>query len=388
LTKPFRIIGFFEGAFHNEVLESYVHHFLPLTEKIYILTHSFQWEQAILWRKNENIQWIIKQSAESDYAFLSAHRHYLQKCDWLIVTSLPETAGGLQNLHFPCPAWLVIHNIHYFFGNPFHFLCIKKSWMKDMARVIRYFLAAKFYYNQRLLHKFSNIIFPSEVMLQYFSENFSATRFPHPAVIPFIRLVTQNPLPKNKVFTIVVPGSISMEIRDYEVFTQVIPMILEKSNRPVQLYFLGRPKNSDCDHVLHFLEKCRNEKFTFTYSQTFIPQAVFEDKMKSAHLLVAPLQRFTRYDAKCEFFGFSTESGQIADVVKYELPAIVPDFYPLPPALQSRVKKYRTPSDLATCILDQMNSQELHNTTDLSIYSENAVGQMILQQWESSRTKN
>lgn len=391
-SKPFRTIGIFEGAYHNEVLEAYVFHLLPLTETLYIFTHTFQWEQAVAWRENDAIQWFLTEKNEKTGSFLQKNHKYLSSCAWLITTSLPEPSEDVTGFRFPCPAWLVIHNTHYFFSKPFSFLYIGKNGLRDILKILRYLLFLQPVKNKKRLAPFSNIIFPTENTRAYFLRHFPKAGFPDPAVVPFCRVTSVRHQRDPAVFHIVVPGSISRDIRDYDVFLSVVPVLLKKTTKKIRLTFLGKPKDATCSHLLLQLNEWQHDRFEFGYGKAFIPQTEFEKTMLTADVLVAPLHRETRYDAKLEYFGFSTESGNIADIVKYQLPAVLPAFYPLPENLDKHVLRYDNAESLTRVMLGLTTgdtaSRGLFNPWEVTEYQSEKVAERISDQWYRIRLKN
>lgn len=391
-AKPFRIIGLFEGAYHNEVLEAYVFHFLPLTERLYIFTNTFQRQQAATWRDNAAIQWFLPEKNEKAGVFLQKNQQNLSSCDWLITTSLPEPAGDLAGFRFPCPAWLVVHNINYLFSGPFSNLYIGHDRFRDKVKIARYIFFSTPAKNKEVLVSFSNIIFPTERMRDYFLEHFPDAGFPTPAVIPFCRTTEVQRANFADVFHIVVPGSIRPDVRDYGIFLLVIPELLKKTSKKIRLSFLGKQKEGACEEILRQLSVWQNDRFSFVYYREFIPQHDFEQTMKTADVLVAPLRPVTRYDAKREYFGYTSESGNIADIVKFQLPAVIPDFYPLPESLAEVVFRYDTAAGLAERLLSMIeggsNEGILPSSEGLKFFDSEAVADSILKQWHNFRSKS
>ena len=389
-AKSFRIIGLFEGAYHNEVLEAYVFHLLPLTERLYIFTNIFQWEQAASWRENTAIQWFLCEKNEKAGVFLQKNHQNLSSCDWLITTSLPEPAGDLAGFRFPCPAWLVVHNVNYLFSGPFSNLYIGQNMFRDMVKIARFIFLSTSAKNKHVLASFSNVIFSTEMMKAYFLRYFPDDGFPTPAVIPFCRTTEVQRVGDPDVFHIVVPGSIRPDVRDYGIFLSVIPELVKKTTKKIRLSFLGKQKDDACGEILRQLRDWQNDRFVFVYYQDFIPQETFEQTMKTADVLVAPLRPVTRYDAKREYFGYTTESGNIADIVKYQLPAVIPDFYPLPESLDEVVLRYDTAEGLVERLLSMIQGGSrngiLPSSEGLQFFDSKVVAARILEQWNIFRS--
>jgi hypothetical protein len=120
-------------------------------------------------------------------------------------------------------------------------------------------------------------------------------------------------------------------------------------------------------------------KLDFTYFKEFINQATFENILTNADVLVAPLNPQTSYGIHEEKYGFSTESGNIADAVRFGLPLVIPDFYPVSEALEHMTFRFSTASELADQLLYFMehpgflpdhNVQNMYQSSEVSKYIE------------------
>lgn len=396
MNKPakyrFRKVAFLEQAFHNEVLEAYVFHFLPISENIVIFTNSFNFQQTGNLKKISNIDWHIRKADESLSDFLTAQNEILELCDVILVTSLPDGESDFGNFTFPIPAWLLIHNIHSNFAPPLRQLFLGKEWFRDVFKIIRHYGTKKIKKSKKIHQNFENIIFPTETMATYYKNNCAHESFPEPLVIPFIRSIRNIVKTQSEVFKIVVPGNITMYSRDYSLLLQAIQIVLKRTTKRIELTLLGKKKDTSCRYILKEFKKLESDRFTFRYFTSFVEQEKFDTEMSTAHILVSPLQKITRYGIHRELFGYSTESGNIADIVKYNLPGILPYFYPLHPAIEPLVKRYYSAQSLSEKILEWMvkyeNSSDQPENIDIGFFSSEQVSQRILIQLEKVHPKN
>ncbi|MBK8547208.1 MAG: hypothetical protein IPL63_07420 [Saprospiraceae bacterium] len=388
MIRPFNTVAFFEFEFHNEVLKAYVHHFLPISSKIIVFTNQFNYNQSRQWSNNPKITWIIETKKTGLHRLLDKHQEELVYCDIIILTSMPEVNNHEISIKFPCPAWLVIHNLHTSFGNVLQHYYIGKEWWKDMLKLIRYI----FYHGNKatntILNNVENIILPSENIREYFIKTFQDSRFPSPVIIPFNRFEKQVIPLKNEIFRMVVPGSITMYTRDYQLLYEAIKLVLSKTETKIFLTLLGKPRDHTCEKILAKIQQLTGENFTFQYFMEFVDQDVFDDILLQSNIILAPLQKETRYDVFKECYGYSTESGNIADIIRYGIPGIIPEYYPFPEEGAFLVKKYQNADSLSEAILHFIeNDKNKNQFEELLYFCSEQVSKRILAQWEKTHSK-
>ena len=384
LKYTFQIVGIWEGACHNEVLEAYVHHASKISAKIVLFTHAFQWEQAEAWRHLPNLDWVIKDKTTKWVEFFSRQNHMLRSLEWLITTSLPDHPEDTDELHFPCPAWLVIHNAMYSLGQGHRKFYMGRNFVKDTLKIFRYQISNDKVKHQQCLAAFENIIFPSTAVREY-CQKLGLIKSATSAVIPFYyqKKVIRNI--STTRFTLVVPGSVHPDIRDYGLLAEILPDIIRKALLPVTLVFLGKIKDKSALKWIKKIKKLESGNFQFQYFYEFIPQDLFEKYMGEADLVVAPLHKETRYDAIEERFGFTTESGNVADIISCQLPGVVPAFYPLPAFVQNNLDRYRDAPSLTEIILEKirLKTGNINNKIEINFPD---ISDSIIKQWHDFRS--
>jgi hypothetical protein len=379
-------VAIFEFAYHNEVVEAYIFHFLPIVSQIYVFTHDFISQQIAEKFVDKPVIWIIKDSKENHKSFVQKHRNTIKNCQLAVFTSLPEPLTTINFTAFECPVWLLIHNIHYFFAKPLTHLHRGKNPVLDVLKVLRFYLTGKESIKNNWLSKADEIIFPTQNMKEYYQHHFLSGRFPDPLVIPFITVQDKPRLKKpQSLFHIVLPGNITTLSRDYDMVYHAVKSVLEKSNQKIKLTLAGKQKDHSCESVLKKFAQLDKSKLDFTYFREFINQATFENILTDADILVAPLNHQTSYGIHEEKYGYSTESGNIADAVRYGLPLVIPDFYPVSEAMEHMTFRYSTASELADHILYFMEYRGFladHNA--LKKYQSSEVGKYIESVWNKN----
>lgn len=391
LNKTFQNVGIWEAAYHHEVVEAYVRHFSEISENVIIFTHDFIRGHAKNWRDNPAIEWCVKEKNDFWKHLFSEKASMLESCDLLVVTTLPENENEKIPDKFPCPAWLVIHNARYTFGSTLSRFYIGQNFVKDVAKIVRYYIQQKHKTNKDRLLPIENIIFPSEEIRTYSKAHFALEMY-HPAVIPFYfqkNVVSQL---SPETFTIVVPGSVRSDIRNYNVIDKMIPTILKNSPLKIKLIYCGKVKDDKIIKKLVQRKFAQDQNFEFQYFTEYLSQNEYEKYMLEADVILAPLHKTTRYDAVAEDFGFTTQSGNIADIISYRIPGIIPDFYPVPEEFRHLFDTYKNVKDLTEILLKKIRSKSegkpAEHTDMVSLFLSRSIPEQIRQQWHDFRTKN
>ncbi|MDQ1097162.1 MULTISPECIES: hypothetical protein [Chryseobacterium] len=137
---------------------------------------------------------------------------------------------------------------------------------------------------------------------------------------------------EDKILTIVIPGGVSQQRRDYR---RVFKMIREWENtfrngsapaQPIEFVFLGKAPGSSL-HDLTDLERSL-ENISIRYFRERVSRADFEAWMQKADVLWCPVQRKTEFFSQEEQYGTTKMTGNIGDAITYGRPAVFPPGYP------------------------------------------------------------
>lgn len=136
--------------------------------------------------------------------------------------------------------------------------------------------------------------------------------------------------PDNKVLTIVIPGGVSQQRRDYKKVFSVIKNLENSYNTDIQknlieFVFLGKAKDRELRELVN-LE--RSSKYVnITYFSERVSQADFEKWMRKADVLWCPIQQETAFFSQKEIYGKTKMTGNLGDAIKFGKPAIFPENY-------------------------------------------------------------
>ena len=137
---------------------------------------------------------------------------------------------------------------------------------------------------------------------------------------------------KSEIFTIVIPGAVSQERRDYKNILERIEEFEEErrstelSVRNYQIIFLGKAKGKELNWLKNF-EKSIPKNISVQYFTQKVPQPIFDDWMRKADVLWCPIQQETEFFSNKEVYGKTKMSGNIGDAIKYGKTAFFPENY-------------------------------------------------------------
>lgn len=162
-----------------------------------------------------------------------------------------------------------------------------------------------------------------------------------------------NPSP----FTIVIPGSVEANRRDYE----AVAAVFEDWSPPrrVRLILLGDSDSSYGAAIVARMRRLESDRFTFReYRGGYIPETHYEDTLRGADLLWSPLRVHKKGSrGEPETYGLTTASGLTADLLLNNIPALVPADLLLSDPFARALLPYSTAGDVRV-ILERLLDDE------------------------------
>ena len=132
---------------------------------------------------------------------------------------------------------------------------------------------------------------------------------------------------KTGIFTIVIPGAVSQQRRDYKkVLQELTNHQQSNSDRLVQVIFLGKADGKELRWLQGF-EQEKSKNISIQYFTEKVAQNIFDDWMNKADVLWCPIQRETEFFSNKEIYGETKMSGNIGDAIKYGIIAFFPESY-------------------------------------------------------------
>ena len=132
---------------------------------------------------------------------------------------------------------------------------------------------------------------------------------------------------KSEIFTIVIPGAVSQQRRNYKKVLQELTNLQRmNSERLVQVIFLGKAHGKELKWLKSF-DKEKSSNISIQYFTEKVPQNVFDELMNKADVLWCPIQSESEFFSNKEIYGQTKMSGNIGDAIKYGKIAFFPESY-------------------------------------------------------------
>lgn len=131
-------------------------------------------------------------------------------------------------------------------------------------------------------------------------------------------------VPENKSLTVVIPGGVSQQRRDYRHILTVIRKL--KPDKPYHFIFLGKAEGNE----LRELEKLSRElpyNIGITYFAERVSSGEFTAWMQKADVLWCPIQEKTEFFSQQEIYGKTKMTGNLGDAIKFGKRAVFPANY-------------------------------------------------------------
>lgn len=129
---------------------------------------------------------------------------------------------------------------------------------------------------------------------------------------------------ENKILTIVIPGGVSQNRRDYQRVFEIIKKIENKEN--ITFVFLGKAKDKELEK-LQKLSSNLAQNVNLIYFSERVSLDIFDEWMYKADVLWCPIQQETDFFSQQEIYGKTKMTGNLGDVIKYGKPAVFPKNY-------------------------------------------------------------
>ncbi|MBK8701215.1 MAG: glycosyltransferase [Saprospiraceae bacterium] len=325
-----------ELARHFEVARAYtdiclaagfeVHLMIPDTSSTYLL-HLYAGEERVtssLWNTSTKME-----------EFLNQCHPIFNSADLVICCTHENLNGELIHKSWNSLSLLVIHDANNYF-DPWRYL----NWAGGplaWAKMAKYVYKGYFKKRKKSALAYDQLILPVQISASLQKKSF------HPSIsyLPFLWNEEVAQGSSEGQFHIVIPGTVNMRSRDYDFVLEVFEDLLKKDlNSDLTLTLLGKVQGKKEAAIIRALRSLQNTRFKVNIFEGLVDQQTFDDAMKTADLLFLPLQNEWVYGVVREIGGETCLSGNVGDMVRYGLPALLPESYTLPPELEDLVLRY------------------------------------------------
>ncbi len=348
-------IGLIELASHNEVLSNYCQVLLTARYELIVFSNSFNRAQLRL--ENEKLRWIIQDPTVSGPDFLRENAELLNACELLIFITVAKHFDFYRSLHTRPPRVLVMHDVVAFISPQKEFLLAETgiSRLKDIVKVLLFYLRREGQNRLRLVRSFDWLALPNLTMKKYLDQK--AWKLPPTFVFDFaVHENLRYQKGEDAITRITIPGIISNKSRDYQVVLQAFQSLEYVSK--IKLTLLGKPKGHYGRKIVSAFKALQSHQLEVQYFEQFVEQSEFDTVLENTDFLLLPISRFMKVGIFREMNGFTCVSGNINDMLRFGIPALLPEFYPLPKEVEPLVGRFASAEDLADKLIHWINNKE------------------------------
>ena len=210
---------------------------------------------------------------------------------------------------------VIVHNLN--FTKISRFQLFKNIFKKDLKYRLKLLLKEGLFYAPKVFEKASNLLVLDESLIKI-KPDLSLKFLP-------VFYFHEYEIHRKSIITIVIPGAVSQQRRDYLHVLNSLKNFQRKSH--YQFVFLGKASGNELIWIKEF-EKQKPQNISIKYFSEKIPQPIFDEWMQKADILWCPLQRETEFFSQKEFYGVTKMSGNVGDAIKYGKSAIFPENFP------------------------------------------------------------
>ena len=210
---------------------------------------------------------------------------------------------------------LIVHNLN--FAKISRIQLFKNVFKKDFKYRLKLLLKEGLFSAPKVFEKASNLLVLDESLIKK-NPDLSLKFLP-------VFYWQEYEKPRKSIITIVIPGAVSQQRRDYLHVLNSLKNFQRKSH--YQFVFLGKASGNELIWIKEF-EKQKPQNISIKYFSEKIPQPIFDEWMQKADILWCPLQRETEFFSQKEFYGVTKMSGNVGDAIKYGKSAIFPENFP------------------------------------------------------------
>lgn len=303
-------------------------------------------------RASDQIKWYYKNNHESIPTFIRKQQQQLNATDLIIFTTLISHFAFFSRQKFLPPRLLLIHKGNAFFAAQAN-LQIQGS--KDGLRYLRRLWRREDFYQRKLLAQMTACSFTDDQIREYMQAFIPADCSVLPA-LPLSYFEHSAPV-QNTPLRIVVPGTVSTFTRNYPLLFDALNRVDAQFNNLVKLIFLGKASGKKAKAFFEWVENHTFQNIEIQIYTQLIPVPEYQHVVQEADFLILPLREQIRFGIIREYYGKTSISGGINDMLHYGKPTLLPRFYPLIPPLNALTRRFETAAELADILLAWVNEK-------------------------------
>ena len=344
---------------HHEVLNTFnvLLDYLDLSLKVITRKKNLKHIQSI----HDN--WLVFPDSAPIKKILDTNRALFLQADLVIFTTIQSDFKTFYKISKLTNSVLVVHNAISTFQpwSRLSFINAQEQTFKKFGRFIKYLLHPDSFYRKRMIESLSFFSFPNRIVQEYAE---SYLKVPQNKILPCIPFtyseVTYRPdKAESSPVVITIPGTIDPEKKDYGLLLEAFQLI-DYFHFSIELIFLGiSPKYSQ--KIIAQFEEIPIPDLRIVSFDEYLPQEKYDEYLKKTDFFVLPFKKDVGFRASLEKLGYTKVSGTINDMIRFGIPALICDHYPLEASLKKLTESFANSRELAQ-LLTQWVSERRHNT--------------------------
>lgn len=351
------MIAIIELYQHHEVLRHYCDLLKDSDHKVKIFCSSIVHQMLEDLHNQPSFEWVVQKEKQNIPVFLRSNYPVLEEAELVFITTALNNFKAFYQLSEINKTILLVHNAHSFLA-PKNFLSPNlDNW--DRLRWLKIQLVRAHYYKRQLLENLAGLVFPNQVVLRYVQNRFTIPSHLKLIAQPFASYQPPLNIPSKDRVIITIPCTVTSVLRDYDLVLSSIKEIKNKLSKNIQLILLGKPKGDGSKIIAQFQGLDSPAIKVTTFKKT-IPLEKYNYWLRVSNFLILPLHQYCKNYIYQEQLGYSKISGGVNDMIRFGVPALIPDYYPLEENLEKMVERY--PQNLlAGKLLSWINQGEYLN---------------------------
>lgn|GEM_PF-3128106 len=224
-----------------------------------------------------------------------------------------------------------IHNINTWF-QPGRSLTLKLN-LYDIRKAVTYIvqhqlLKLEYIHLNKIKKQAQHFSFLSESTSHYFKATFPEIAHKNCFTIPTTwSTEAEQTFAVHSIFHITIPGTIESKRKDFNLIRSLVDT-LNGQDGQFKITFAGKVTKQS-EQFMKDLVLLAENHVEIVYFNAFVSVEQFDAIMQRTNLLFFPLVQKTRFKIFAEYYGKTKISGSENDFIKYGIPALINDFYPI-----------------------------------------------------------
>ncbi|MFM2395416.1 MAG: hypothetical protein RLZZ546_3399 [Bacteroidota bacterium] len=348
-------IGIIELSRHYEVLRTYALKMKQEGNTVILFVTENVYEALYKILEKQNFEWHIVDLSLGYKKGILDHYVSLNECDEIICCTQEDIFGQVITKEWEPKTTMVLHELHRNFDVFANF-----NWRGDVMLYLKFLhliLTGYFTKRKRALKKFDFIGVASEGMKQYAEKKYKVSNI---RVLPFYFNEYKSEIHKRENLCIaVIPGTFDNTSRDYESIVQLLSKSIPKINKKLQLILLGQyVKNKHNEKIKKALMDMQGEKFELVSYNNNIQLQMYDETILASDFLILPLKSQWVSNTIIRTADKSYVSGNVGDVMRYGIPALITSLHPYNESITPYVTEYDISSKGIAIVIDYINEQK------------------------------